>query len=88
MKEIEAFPSTLDPADAARLEAEKEALQFECTLLEREVLRLTRANRSLELTLETAERERDGFRDYSRAIEHSRTWRIAQKLRGWIGRRW
>lgn len=77
-----------DPRDAARLLAENERLAFECTLLEREVDRLTTLHRTLEGKLALAIAERDRLRTYVSRIEHSRPWRWAQALRGVIGRRW
>jgi hypothetical protein len=74
--------------DDARLQADHEALQFECELLRREARRLLEANRTLEAKLALAEREAEGLRQYLAAIERSRPWRMAQLVRRWLGRRW
>ena len=76
-----------DPA-AARLQTENEALLFECEKLRREARRLVAVNRALEARLALAKMENDRHRSYLEAIERSRPWRMAQTLRGWLGRRW
>jgi hypothetical protein len=81
------FSGMNDPA-AARLQAENEALLFECEKLRREAKRLVTVNRALEARLALATGESDRRRSYLEAIEHSRPWRMAQMLRGWFGRRW
>ncbi|HEV7919442.1 MAG TPA: hypothetical protein VGR02_01490 [Thermoanaerobaculia bacterium] len=72
----------------ARLQADHEALQFECELLRREARRLLEVNRTLEARLALAERESEGRRQYIAAMERSRPWRMAQVIRRWLGRRW
>ena len=74
--------------ERARLEVEKEALQFECELLRREAQRALTMHRALEARVALAEQERDRLRDYLQRIERSLPWRIAQQLRGLVGRRW
>jgi hypothetical protein len=74
--------------EQARLQAQHEALQFECELLRRESRRLLSLNRTLEAQLALAQKESDGLRHYVAAIEHSRPWRVVQIVRGWLGRRW
>ena len=74
--------------ETARLQAENEALHFECELLRRESGRLIGANRTLEGSLALAEAERDRYRQTLRLMEGSRSWRLLQTLRGWVGRRW
>jgi hypothetical protein len=78
----------MNDSAAARLQAENEALLFECEKLRREAKRLVSVNRALEARLALAEVESDRQRSYLEAIEHSRPWRMAQTLRGWLGRRW
>lgn len=74
--------------EGARLQAEHEALQFECELLRAEARRLLALNRSLEAKLALAEREGEGLRQHLAAIERSRVWRVGQWIRGRLGRRW
>ena len=74
--------------EQARLETENETLRFECELLRRETSRLIVANRTLEASLALAERERERVRHILRAMEGSRSWRLLQAMRGWVGRRW
>ena len=78
----------MNDAAEGRMQAEHEALQFECEMLRREARRLVTVNRTLEARLALAETERDRLRDYLKAIERSRPWRAAQALRRWLGRRW
>ena len=65
-----------------------EAAEFESELLRREAGRLVAVNRTLEARLALAEGERDRLRAYLKAIEHSRSWRLIQMVRGWFGRQW
>jgi hypothetical protein len=78
----------MNDSPAARLQAENEALLFECEKLRREAKRLVTVNRSLEARLVLAKAESDRHRSYLEAIERSGPWRMAQTLRGWLGRRW
>lgn len=78
----------LDPAAAARLQADHEALQFECEMLRRETSRLMSLNLTLEARVALAEGERDRLRNYLKLVEGSRPWRAIQTMRGWLGRRW
>lgn len=75
-------------SDDARLEVDNDALRFECTMLRRESERLLSLNRALEARIALAEGERDRLRTYVRRVEQSLPWRIAQTLRGFMGRRW
>jgi hypothetical protein len=75
-------------SEDARLEVENDALRFECTMLRRETERILSINRALEARVVLAEGERDRLRTYLRRVEQSMPWRIAQKLRGFVGRRW
>ena len=70
------------------MQAENEALLFECELLRAEARRLLTVNRTLEARLALAKGENDRLRSYLEAIERSRPWRMAQTLRRWLGRRW
>jgi hypothetical protein len=70
-----------DPQERARLQAENETLSFEHEVL-------TSVNRTLEAKLALVTAERDRLQQSLAAIEHSKPWRIAQALRGLIGRRW
>jgi hypothetical protein len=81
------LPGMNDSA-AARLQAENEALLFECEMLRREAKRLVTVNRTLEARLALAKVESDRQRSYLEAIERSRPWRLAQTLRKWLGRHW
>lgn len=78
----------LDPAAAARLQADYEALQFECEMLRRETSRLMSLNLALEARVALAEGERDRLKSYMKLVEGSRPWRAIQTMRGWFGRRW
>ena len=78
----------MNDSAAARLQCENEALVFECEKLRREAKRLVAVNRALEARLALAGVESDRQRSYLEAIERSRPWRVAQTLRGWLGRRW
>jgi hypothetical protein len=78
----------MNDSSAARLQAENEALLFECEMLRHEAKRLVMVNRSLEARLVLARVESDRQRSYLESIERSRPWRMAQTLRGWLGRRW
>ncbi len=80
--------NTVDSVSAARLQAENEALRFECDLLRREAGWLVAVNRMLEASLALAEGERERLVRHLRAIEHSRAWRLLQTVRAWVGRRW
>ena len=71
----------LDPKEQARLHAENETLSFEIQVL-------TSANRALDAKLALASAERDRLKETLAAIERSRPWRVAQALRGLMGRRW
>jgi len=70
-----------DPKETARLQAENERLMFECEAL-------GTANRALAAKLSLMTAERDRLNQSLSAIEGSRPWRIAQTLRGLVGRRW
>jgi len=70
-----------DPKETARLAAENETLSFECQVL-------TSANRALAAKLALVTAERDRLKQTLSSIERSRPWRIAQALRGLVGRRW
>ncbi|PYQ27666.1 MAG: hypothetical protein DMF56_18830 [Acidobacteria bacterium] len=70
-----------DPKESARLTAENETLAFECQVL-------TSTNRALTAKLAIVTAERDRLKQSLAAIEGSRAWRIVQKLRGLVGRRW
>ena len=70
------------------MQAENEALLFECEMLGREAKRLVAVNRTLEAHLALAKAESDRLRSYLEAIERSRPWRMAQTVRKWLGRRW
>ena len=78
----------MNDSAAARFQCENEALVFECEKLRREAKRLVAVNRALEARLALASVESDRLRSYLEAIERSRPWRVAQALRGWLGRRW
>jgi len=78
----------MNDSAAAKLECENEALVFECEKLRREAKRLVAVNRAIEARLALANAEEDRLRSYLKAIERSRPWRVAQTLRGWLGRRW
>jgi len=78
----------MNDSTAARLQVENEALVFECEKLRREAKRLVAVNRALEARLALASVESDRLRSYLEAIKGSRPWRVAQTLRGWLGRRW
>jgi hypothetical protein len=80
--------TTRRTGEHARLEVENDALQFECSLLRRENERVIGMNRALEARVVLAEQERDRLRDYLSLIQRSLPWRIAQTLRGFIGRKW
>lgn len=75
-------------SEDARLEVENDSLRFECTLLRRETERILSINRALEARVALAESERDRLRTHLRRIEQSLPWRVAQTLRGFLGRRW
>jgi hypothetical protein len=70
-----------DPKESARLTAENETLSFECEVL-------TSTNRALAAKLALVTAERDRLKQSLDAIERSRPWRVVQKLRGLVGRRW
>jgi hypothetical protein len=70
-----------DPQERAQRQAQREALAFEHQLL-------TAANRTLEARLALVTAERDRLTTTLSAIECSRPWRLAQALRGLLGRRW
>jgi hypothetical protein len=74
--------------DDARVQAEREALEFECELLRREARRLVAVNRALEARVALAEGECEGLRRYLAAMQRSRPWRAAQVVRRLLGRRW
>jgi hypothetical protein len=78
----------MNDSAGARLQAENEALQFECEMLRGQARRLVAVNRTLEARLALAKGESDRLRSYLAAIERSRPWRLAQTLRRWLGRRW
>ncbi len=78
----------MNDSAAARFQCENEALVFECEKLRREAKRLVAVNRALEARLALASVESDRLRSYLEAIQRSRPWRVAQTLRGWLGRRW
>ena len=78
----------MNDSATARLQCENEALVFECEKLRREAKRLVAVNRALEARLALASVESDRLRSYLEAIKRSRPWRLAQTLRGWLGRRW
>ena len=78
----------MNDSATARLQAENEALLFECEMLRREAKRLVVVNRSLEARLVLARAESDRQRSHLEAIARSRPWRMAQAVRGWLGRRW
>jgi hypothetical protein len=75
-------------SEDARLEVENDALRFECTMLRRETERILSLNRALEARVVLAEGERDRLRNYVKRMEQSLPWRVAQRLRGFVGRRW
>jgi hypothetical protein len=75
-------------SEDARLEVENDALRFESALLRRETERILSLNRALEARVVLAESDRDRLRNYLRRVEQSLPWRLAQMLRGFVGRRW
>jgi predicted nucleic acid-binding Zn-ribbon protein len=76
------------PADAARLQVENERLRADCERLRIEATRLASLNHALQAQLASADEERRRLRVYMNAIEASRPWRLVQKLRALVGRRW
>jgi hypothetical protein len=68
-------------SERARLQAQNETLAFEHQVL-------AASNRTLEAKLALVTAERDRLKTTLAAIEQSRPWRIAQALRGLLGRRW
>lgn len=88
MSKVDTVAGGVDTAVVARLEAEREELDFECEMLRHENSRLLALNRTLEARLALAVGERDRLKAYLRLVEQSLPWRIAQRIRGWFGRRW